>query len=99
MAKKKSGFGFKKKKTKATLATLPKKKDHNFAKGGSAKGTGKSTALTGKKAVSAKARARKEAYMKGEQLMDESEIARRKKANEDKKALAEARKKLMGKKK
>ena len=86
-----------------TLATanLPKKKaDVDFAKGGTAKGTGKSTALTGKKAQSAKARARKEAFLKGEAHMDPEEMARRKKAMEEKKALAEARKKLLaGKKK
>ena len=106
--KKKGGFGFGTKKKKVTLdgVALPgssggkKKKGVDFDKGGGSKGTGKSTALTGKKAISAKARARKEAFLKGESTMDPEERARAQKRKEEQKALAEARKKLMaGKKK
>ena len=106
---KKKGFGFgTKKKKKVTLdgVVLPgktsnkKSKGVDFNKGGGSKGTGKSTALTGKKAISAKARARKEAYLKGESALDPEEQARQKKRKEEQRALAAARKKLLaGKKK
>ena len=72
-----------------------KSKGVDFNKGSGSKGTGKSTALTGKKAISAKARARKEAYLKSESALDPEEAAENQEEKEEQRALAEAKKKLL----
>merc|ERR1711934_1111184 len=63
----------------------------DFNKGGAAKGTGKSTALTGKKVKGKKAIANYERFKSGAG-MDPDEAARLEKAREEKRALDAARK-------